>query len=156
MEGVELVPLAYTSFDFIDQAVAVATVTGTAGWESVLRGVPSIVFGNAWYKECHGVFNGRLEADCRSAMTAIASGFKPDQKKVRQYIKTITQVGVWADRDNDYVLTDLDAETNKNVLIDHFLRNFSDLFDSEKLVRMHYPMSDPTGAEKFDVSERFA
>jgi len=128
IKGVTLVPLSYTSFDLIDKARAVATVTGTAGWESVLRGIPSIVFGNAWYKDCHGVFDGRTATGCENAIQEIASGFKPTENKVRRFIKTVTEVGVWADRDNDYVLTTLDSETNRDTLVAHFAQQFSALW----------------------------
>jgi len=35
----------------IDRAILTATITGTAGWEAILLGKVSIVFGAAWYSE---------------------------------------------------------------------------------------------------------
>ena len=46
-----LVPIEANTFDLIKNCQAVATVTGTAGWEAVLRLKPAIVFGYAWYRE---------------------------------------------------------------------------------------------------------
>ena len=39
----------------IKESIAVATVTGTAGWEALFYGKPCLVFGNAWYSSFPGV-----------------------------------------------------------------------------------------------------
>mgnify|MGYP002394844601 CR=1 FL=1 len=38
-----------------DKCAAVATVTGTAGWEAIRDSRPCICFGHAWYLDCPGV-----------------------------------------------------------------------------------------------------
>ncbi|MFC6670334.1 hypothetical protein [Marinobacterium aestuariivivens] len=45
LPNVELVDMSLDPFLLTDKARAVATVTGTAGWESVVRGRPALVFG---------------------------------------------------------------------------------------------------------------
>ncbi len=45
------------SFDLIRQSKAVATITGTAGWESVLMGKPVIGFGDTYWSALPGVFH---------------------------------------------------------------------------------------------------
>ncbi|MHB9149523.1 MAG: capsular polysaccharide export protein, LipB/KpsS family [Thermoleophilia bacterium] len=50
-----LVAFDMDAFKLIDEAQAVATATGTAGWEAVVRGVPCLLFGHAWYRGCPGV-----------------------------------------------------------------------------------------------------
>jgi hypothetical protein len=40
----------------IDRCEAVATVSGTAGWEGLLAGKPVLLFGRAWYEGFNGVY----------------------------------------------------------------------------------------------------
>ena len=122
------VPMTFSSFDLMDRAKAVATVTGTAGWEAVVRGVPTIVFGNAWYKDCEGVFDGRDGDACASALKAIEAGFRPDHTRVRLFAKCATEIGIYADRDTDYILTTLTSAQSRNALIEHFCREYLALY----------------------------
>lgn len=53
---VDFVDYTFDSFELIDRSKIVATLTGTVGYEGVLRGKPCIVFGDAPYLGCEGVF----------------------------------------------------------------------------------------------------
>lgn len=46
---------SHSSFDLIDQAQAVATLTGTVGFEALCRGCVAIVLGDAAYRGYPGV-----------------------------------------------------------------------------------------------------
>lgn len=50
---------------------AVATITGTVGWEAIRKGKKAIVFGNTWYSSLPGVFrwSGDLKYDEIAGMT---------------------------------------------------------------------------------------
>ena len=119
-----LVPMEIPSFELIDRARAVAIVTGTAGWEAVVRGVPALVFGNAWYKDCEGVFDARSDAGCANAMSEVAGGFRPDLKRVRLFLQAVAEVALHADRDNTYILTDLTPQQSRAATVEHFLREY--------------------------------
>ncbi len=56
LPNVFLIPISTDSFTLIDKSQALATVTGSAGWEAVLRDKPALVFGYPWYRDCPGVF----------------------------------------------------------------------------------------------------
>jgi len=43
-------------FELIDNAIATVTISGTVGWESVVRGTPTMIFGRAWYEDMPYVF----------------------------------------------------------------------------------------------------
>ncbi|KZL05203.1 hypothetical protein [Pseudovibrio sp. Ad26] len=53
---VRYLPREVNSFDLIKESLAVATITGTAGWEALQMGKPVITFGSAWYRSLHGSF----------------------------------------------------------------------------------------------------
>lgn len=50
------VDIATNPFQLIDSAKAVATATGTSGWQAITRGKPALVFGDPWYVHCPGAF----------------------------------------------------------------------------------------------------
>ena len=89
MPKVELVPLNYTSFELIDSAKASATVSGTVGWESVVRGKPALLFGYSWYKDCKGVFVTHTIEDCKKAIRTIKNGYTIDMNEVRCFAKVV-------------------------------------------------------------------
>jgi hypothetical protein len=94
--SVRLVPLEVTPFDLIDRARAVATITGTAGWEAIAREVPVLCFGIAWYQGCDGVFDVRRLDDLRDAIRSIANGAKPSLHRVRLFLKAVETVSIHA------------------------------------------------------------
>jgi len=89
MPKVELVPLNYTSFELIDSAKASATVSGTVGWESVVRGKPALLFGYSWYKDCKGVFVTHTVEDCKKAIRRIENGYTIDINEVKCFAKVV-------------------------------------------------------------------
>jgi hypothetical protein len=69
---VELVSLDSSHFEIIDNSAAVATVTGTVGWEAIARGVPTVVFGDVWFADAPGAHRVRNTAECREALADVA------------------------------------------------------------------------------------
>lgn len=53
---INFVSINENPFKLIDGAIATVTISGTIGWESVIRGTPSIIFGRAWYEDMPGVY----------------------------------------------------------------------------------------------------
>ena len=94
MRNVELVPLSHTSFDLIDKCKASATVSGTVGWESILRGKPAFLFGYSWYRDCEGVFTVRTAEDAEKALRHIEDGYVVDKKKVMLYVSAVEEVSM--------------------------------------------------------------
>jgi hypothetical protein len=101
--NVKIIPTSTLTFSLSDHAKAVATVTGTVGWETVLRGKPVLMFGHAWYRNCEGVFYTPTEEACRAAISKIQAGYKVDKKKVRLFIHVLEQVSVIGYLEPNYV-----------------------------------------------------
>lgn len=94
MEDVHLIDYGYDSIDLIDGAHAVGTATGTAGWESVLRGTPVLVFGSAWYSGSPGVIPVESPEDCQHALDRVRDGYEPGYEEVREFIRRVNAHGV--------------------------------------------------------------
>lgn len=87
MSNVSFIPLEASTFDLIDNAKVVATIRGTAGWESVVRGVPVIIFGTTWYRDCEGVFYTPTKDMLKDAIKTIQSNnYSIDTEKVRLFL----------------------------------------------------------------------
>ena len=102
LPNVMLIPISTSSFNLIDNAKAVATATGTIGWEAVLRQKPVMIFGHAWYKNCEGVFHTPTKEKCKSALSKIKAGYKVDKNLVKIFAHAIEQVGVKAYTESAY------------------------------------------------------
>jgi hypothetical protein len=88
-----LVPANTSSLALIDHSEAVATVTGTAGWEAIVRETPAIVFGHAWYGACESVYNVHSRDDVADAITDIQAGTDVDPQDVRTFAASLVNAG---------------------------------------------------------------
>jgi hypothetical protein len=94
LANVTLVPLSINSFELIDKAKAVATVSGTVGWEAVVRGKPALLFGHAWYRDCPGVYRSTTEHSLRETLDQIAKGIAPDPWALRAFAAGLGEASV--------------------------------------------------------------
>ena len=92
LPNVEFTSMELAPLDLIDGARAVATVSGTTGWEAVTRGIPALVFGYAWYRGCEGVHHVSSVEEVRSALEAIADGRGVDRHRLRLYVRALEDV----------------------------------------------------------------
>lgn len=116
---VTLVPLAVTSFDLIDTARAVATVSGSSGWEAVVRGKPVLLFGYAWYRDCEGVFQVRSEENLRAALASVEAGHSVNSQNLRLFVQALEEVATPGFIDGVYEqITGISTEENGTALAD--------------------------------------
>jgi hypothetical protein len=92
LDGVVFVDVKVDSFTLIDKSIAVSTITGTAGFESVVRSKPSIIFGYPWYRDCHGIFFVKNIKLLREFLDQILDGYKVDSKRVKYFLESIFQL----------------------------------------------------------------
>lgn len=96
IKNVFLISPKISTFDLIEKSQVVATVTGTVGWEAVLRSKPAITFGYPWYMHCEGVFRVDSTESCREILEKINSGYKVDKQKVINYLAILDKNSVEA------------------------------------------------------------
>jgi hypothetical protein len=72
-KNVMFVEKSVSSFELIDNSVAIATVSGSAGWEAVLRLKPVLLFGSRFYESAPGVFRIAGNLDLSNALDLIVN-----------------------------------------------------------------------------------
>ena len=70
-----------------------ATITGTAGWEALFRGKPSIVFGRAFYRGAPGVIAVDRHGDLKAALEQVEAGTFPaaTPAALRRFLQAVGQ-----------------------------------------------------------------
>ncbi len=76
----------------IERAEAVATISGTTGWEGLMRLKPAIVFGFPWYRDCPGVFRIHSVASGKDALQKIESGSRPTRQEITNFLYSVDQI----------------------------------------------------------------
>lgn len=74
LPSVRLVSRSRNSFDLLTGCRAVATVTGTAGWEALCVGKPTLVLGQAFFRHAPGAHVVGSVEDAREALARISEG----------------------------------------------------------------------------------
>ena len=92
-----LVPTLTNTFDLMKEARAVVVITGTPGWEAILRTIPAIVFGIPWYRDCPGVIRVSSVDECKATLSKIESGeLKLTTGGVITFLKALGTVSIRA------------------------------------------------------------
>jgi hypothetical protein len=82
---VRLIPVDSDPFKLVKNALAVATIIGTVGWEAMAMGIPVIAFGLTWYEKYDGVLKITNEETASKTKDFIAN-FKFDEKRLFAYL----------------------------------------------------------------------
>lgn len=91
---VTLVPRNMNTFQLMKNAKAVATGTGTAGFEALFWEIPVILFGHRFYQYAPGVFEVRSHQDCKKAIHAIfKERIKLKREDMRLFLKAMEETG---------------------------------------------------------------
>lgn len=91
MPNVKLLPTNVNSYKLIDNSIAVATATGSVGWESFHRNKPVIMFGRRFYQYAPGIFKVNSVDDCANIIKNIISD-KNDYKPLKEkYLFSLNQ-----------------------------------------------------------------
>ena len=116
-DNVILVENSVNTFDLIDKSVAVATVSGSAGWEAVLRSKPVLLFGSRFYESAPGVFRINKNDDLTNALDLILNKkFSHSSQDILIYLKSLeSHVFEAYISEGDSMIATVDGDTsNKN------------------------------------------
>ena len=118
LKNVKIIPVGVDTYKAINNSQAVATVTGTAGWEAVLRSKPAVVFGYPWYQHCHGVFSVNDVELCKRAIKEIKNGFSVNQNEIINYLAGLSKASMhgYLDLQGEKVSSLTREENTKNIL----------------------------------------
>ncbi len=111
---VSLISSLSDPFGIIDKAAFIATTGGTAAIEAVARGKPVLLFGDAWYRDCPGIFRMRNLKDVLAMVKRFEAGevlVHPDDfLSYMESIKRIAFKGI-----ADYPPADFEVNNEQNV-----------------------------------------
>lgn len=117
---VRLIPRDFNSFRLIENSIAVATATGTAGWEALFRQKPVMLFGSIFYQSAPGVFAIRNAKDCQVALQNILTNSSvPNLEDIKLFLKVMEANSVVGYYDQDYatVATVTEEENVNNIYL---------------------------------------
>jgi hypothetical protein len=84
-----------SSHQLINNAIAVATITGTAGWEALFRKKPVLLFGNIFYELAPGVFKISSNDECLHAINDIIDNrFSYDERLLKLFLIALESTSI--------------------------------------------------------------
>lgn len=93
--NVRFVPRPLDTFELIRNSAAVATVTGTAGFEALFMKKPVFMFGHRFYQYAPGVHHIHSTEDCRKAIESVFIKKETfDLREIRMFLKAIQDICV--------------------------------------------------------------
>ena len=128
IKKVVLVSKEVNSFELMKHSRAVATATGTAGWEALFKRKPVLMFGTFFYQHYDSVFRIQTIQDCREAIRCVfVENKRPDFRNLRLFLKAVNEVTINAFIDMDYKeISLLDDRQSMDNLFRALLKRLSD------------------------------
>tara|TARA_R110002096_G_scaffold408667_1_gene607882 strand:- start:1246 stop:2652 length:1407 start_codon:yes stop_codon:yes gene_type:complete len=92
---VVFVPLETSTFELMKNAQAIATITGTAGWEALFKKKPVMVFGHNFYQYAPGVSLIKTKEDAQKAINDIIDEtFVYDENKLKLFMQAVEDTAI--------------------------------------------------------------
>jgi hypothetical protein len=123
LKNVHFVPHKTSTFNLIENAKAVASVTSFACLEALLRGKPALLFGYVWFMHCDGILRVQNSNECKNAIEKIQKGFKPSVHNILNYfnaVNNVSFVGFHTERARKGTHLEMTDEENTKILVDEF------------------------------------
>lgn len=121
MKQVQLIPLDTNSNKLIENSVAVASMTGTVGYEAMYKEKPFLMFGERQMKYSPSTFNIRNNDECKMAVEYVfTKGAKHTLKDAKLFLKALSMVAVKSNYVYAHDVTDTEREENCNRLFNAY------------------------------------
>ncbi|MBE0417158.1 MAG: hypothetical protein IBX63_05295 [Coriobacteriia bacterium] len=91
--NVRLVSTTVPSWELIDASRGVATLTGTAGWEALVRGKRVLAFGDAWYRWMEGCSYVPEREALSEATSLLDAGIPVDRGRLLRQVAAACEIG---------------------------------------------------------------
>ena len=99
--NVRLITRKYNTFELTKHSLAVATATGTVGWEALFKGKPVLMFGHYVYQYAPGVLQISTIEDCQKAIHKIINeNFKPDPDDLKLFLQALEETSFYLPPDD--------------------------------------------------------
>ncbi len=112
--NVRLIACDHPTNELIRSARAVATLSGTTGYEALACGIPVIAFGYPWYRYCHGVFKVDNFADVKNALLEISKGIDVTGNDFKLFLTAIERSAVMATV-GDFTCEEVGVDMKQNI-----------------------------------------
>lgn len=90
---VKFMPLNLDSFYLMKNALAVATISGTVGWEAAVHKKPVLIFGLAWYEGMEGVLRITDSGSAKKIMDFIHE-YKYNENNILAYLMALQEKSI--------------------------------------------------------------
>ena len=138
VRNIRFVPRSFSSFTLMENCTAVATPTGTAGFECLFMGKPTLLFGHRYFQDAPGVFQIRSTEDCHSALKSILEGgAAPNKEDLLLYLSKLSECAV-------YGYTDLRRESGSHLSHENNTESVGAVLEREIRARVAMPMIERT------------
>jgi len=119
------------SYELIKNSVAVATITGTTGWEGFLNNKPVLMFGNYFYQDAPGVYKIKSVEDSVAAIIQISKGdFRISDEMIIAFLKAVDEYSFPGWIDNRYAkLSGLSEPANCRNIADRLAAEISPKYE---------------------------
>ncbi len=91
---VRILPMETDTFELVEKCQAVATISGTVGWEALFKGKAVLLFGHHFYQYATGVYSISSVEQVKDALRHILKGIEtPTLAAIRQYMRSMALAG---------------------------------------------------------------
>ncbi|MES2544106.1 MAG: hypothetical protein V4548_04415 [Bacteroidota bacterium] len=112
LDNTQLLSLESDTFDLIDNAQGVVTITGTVGVQALVRGKPVFTFGVSSYRGLKNVYVIRKTEDLNLAFEAIKEPYQTFSNN--EFIEVAQQSISGVDLENEYGISPYDSKIRSN------------------------------------------